>query len=598
MSPYVQLIALAVPLFLWSSVPVSVAAAAHARQVTTRVNSGCKVIPGDSAWPNQQVWDGLNQTVGGRLIATVSQAAVCHPGGYAGLLFAEAECDVLASDWNLPQTFEGKSGEIMNPWYQNASCSPYYRTDQPCELGNYVSYAISVSSPEDVAAAINFTQRHNVRLVIKNTGHDFLGKSTGKGSLSLWTHNLKSISIAKNYTSAAYTGPAIKIGAGYTGGEVLLYAAAAGYTVVSGDCPTVGVSGGYSAGGGHGLLNGAYGLAADNVLEWEVVTADGRHLTASPAQNADLYWALTGGGAGTYAVVLSMTAKAHPEGHLGAATLSFNATASPSNATYAAALDAWWRFLPAVVDTGAAPAFNYFAGGFLVYNTTAPGKTAEDMATLFQPYLAELDTLGVPYTFATYTAPSYLEHYNATNGPLPYGPYQGSELFNSRFIPRAAAEGEPERITAAMIEAMDLDPAADFQFGCMGLNVNETRIQHPDNAVVPYWRDAVAVCLEFSAYDWTVPEATMLARRQELANTIHPLLVDATPGSGAYLNEADPLVYPQGDTAKWQDAFYGTNYARLRQIKDAWDPHSVFYAFTAVGSEDWTEGADGRLCRV
>ncbi|KAI1768459.1 hypothetical protein GGR53DRAFT_462427 [Hypoxylon sp. FL1150] len=593
MSYRMQLLALAAPLFLWPAVSVA-AAVAHPHQR----DSGCKVIPGDSAWPSQQEWDNLNQTVDGRLIATVPQAAVCHPGGYAGLAFDQAECSVLASEWSLPQIFENKSGEIMNPWYQNASCSPFYRTDQPCELGNYVSYAVNVSGPEDVATTINFAQKHDVRLVIKNTGHDFLGKSTGKGGLSLWTHNLKSISIEENYTSKAYTGPAIKIGAGLTGEEVLVYASAAGYRVVSGDCPTVGIAGGYSSGGGHGLLNGVYGLAADNVLEWEVVTADGRHLTASPTENADLYWALTGGGAGTYAVVLSMTAKLHRDGTIGAATLSFNATASPNSTAYAAALDAWWEFLPAVVDTGAAPAFNFFSGGFLVYNTTAPGKTAEDMDVLFRPYLAELKSLGIPYTFATYTAPSYLEHYNETNGPLPYGPYLGTELFNSRLIPRAVAERDPANLTSAMLKAMEVDPAADWQFGCMGLNVNETRIAHPDNAVAPYWREAVAVCLEFSSYDWTVPESTMVARRQELASTIHPLLVDATPGSGAYLNEADPLVYPAGDTAKWQDAFYGTNYPRLREVKDKWDPHSVFYAFTAVGSESWTQDASGRLCRV
>ena len=66
--------------------------------------------------------------------------------------------------------------------------------------------------------------------------------------------------------------------------------------------------GGYVQGGGHGPLAASYGLAADNTLEFEVVTVDGRHLIASPIQNSDLYWALSGGGAGNYAVVLSLLA--------------------------------------------------------------------------------------------------------------------------------------------------------------------------------------------------------------------------------------------------------------------------------------------------
>lgn len=64
------------------------------------------------------------------------------------------------------------SGEIMNPWYQNVSCSPYYDLNNPCVLGNYVSYAINISGPSDIVAGIKFSQENNVRLVIKNTGHE------------------------------------------------------------------------------------------------------------------------------------------------------------------------------------------------------------------------------------------------------------------------------------------------------------------------------------------------------------------------------------------------------------------------------------------
>lgn len=85
-------------------------------------------------------------------------------------------------------------------------------------------------------------------------------------------------------------------------------------------------------------------------------------------------------------------------------------------------------------------------------------------------------------------APSYLEHSNATYGPLPDGPYLGSELFISRLIPRNTSDG-PEALTSAMLEAMDLDAAADWQFGCMGFNVNTSHIEHPDNGVAPFCRD-------------------------------------------------------------------------------------------------------------
>ena len=64
----------------------------------------CKYIPGDAAWPTQDTWNQLNHTVGGRLIATVPQAAVCHVGGYATLKPNEAACEALRPEWNSPQT--------------------------------------------------------------------------------------------------------------------------------------------------------------------------------------------------------------------------------------------------------------------------------------------------------------------------------------------------------------------------------------------------------------------------------------------------------------------------------------------------------------
>lgn len=307
----------------------SVAHLANAGFVVPRISS-CKPIPGDITWPSHTTWIQLNHTVGGRLIASVSQAAVCHTTGYQNLEYNEEECAALQLEWNYPQTYETLSSEIMNPYYQNQSCDPYTAANRTCSLGNYVSYAINTTRVTDVIAGIKFAKDNNVRLVIKNTGHDFLGKSTGKGGLSIWTYNLKSSEIIESYSSnsSTWTGPAVKPGAGMTGYDAIEAVGPAGYKIVSGDCPTVGITGGYTQGGGHSFLNSEYGMAADQVLEWEVVTADGKHLSATPKENPDLYWAFSGGGPGTFAIVLSMTVRLYPESPVGSAALSFNSTAS------------------------------------------------------------------------------------------------------------------------------------------------------------------------------------------------------------------------------------------------------------------------------
>jgi FAD/FMN-containing dehydrogenase len=95
-----------------------------------------------------------------------------------------------------------------------------------------------------------------------------------------------------HWSDQNYKGKAIKIGAGVQAYEAMAAARAQDLVVVGGECPTVGVAGGYTQGGGHSALSTSFGLAADQTLEWEVVTASGELVTASRTQNADLYWAL------------------------------------------------------------------------------------------------------------------------------------------------------------------------------------------------------------------------------------------------------------------------------------------------------------------
>lgn len=93
-----------------------------------------------------------------------------------------------------------------------------------------------------------------------------MGKSTGAGAVSIWTHNLKDIDFLQ-YKSARYTGPAMRLGAGVQGMEAMAAAHRHGKVLVTGNCPSVGITGGYTQGGGHGQLVSRFGLAADQVLE-------------------------------------------------------------------------------------------------------------------------------------------------------------------------------------------------------------------------------------------------------------------------------------------------------------------------------------------
>ncbi len=199
-------------------------------------------------------------------------------------------------------------------------------------------------------SAIAFAKAKNIRFVIRNTGHDYLGRSTGAGALSVWMHHLKNISF-RDWDDPFYKGKAVKLGAGVQGYDLVAATKGTGYVVVGGECPTVGPVGGYTQGGGHSALSSSFGLSADNTLEWEVVTADGAHLIATRTQNSDLYWALSGGGGGNYGVVLSMTVRAHPDSYVSLAAVAF-VTANNSVDKFWAAVDAFHAALPAMVDAG------------------------------------------------------------------------------------------------------------------------------------------------------------------------------------------------------------------------------------------------------
>lgn len=142
----------------------------------------------------------------------------------------------------------------MAPFFTNNSCNPFLPRDTRCALGNYKSYAVNVSDVFDIQMTVKFVQERNIRLTIRNTGHDYNGKATGAGAIAVWTHYMKSMEIL-NYTGSTYAGMALKMGAGVQAIEAYQYAHKKGLVIIGGNVPTVGIVGGYTQGGGHGPLS-------------------------------------------------------------------------------------------------------------------------------------------------------------------------------------------------------------------------------------------------------------------------------------------------------------------------------------------------------
>jgi len=176
--------------------------------------------------------------------------------------------------------------------------------------------------------------------------------------------------------------------------------------------------------------------------------------------------------------------------------------------------------------------------------------------------------------------PTFLDGYNGMSPVMNL-----TELnLGGRLIPRDVVQGDVKGLTSAM-RAITVAGAV-----ISGVTLNVGQQLHPDNAVTPVWRTAVFDAVIGIPFNQT-SIAVNVAAQELITSTLMPMLEKLTPGGGSYLNEGD---YRQPD---FQQAFYGGKYQQLLAIKAKYDPKDLFYAVTAVGSDKWTQEADGRLCR-
>ena len=373
----------------------------------------------------------------------------------------------------------------------------------------------------------------------------------------------------------------MRMGAGVQVREAYAFAHAVGQMVVGGECQTVGLAGGYTPAGGHSAISSLVGMGADQTLEFEVFLANGTFLTVSPSQYPDLYWALSGGGPSTYALVWSITVKSHPD--LPAAGLVF--TMSSSNHT------AFWKFIefyhtltPTITAHGAYSFALYRDGYFQLHPLFAPNTTQAVVQTAFaDPLVARLQTLGITtYTSTTSAYSNFLTAYDALFANFTIG----ETLYGGRLIPYDVVTQNPVGLIKA-VESIVSQAGTIVEVAMRPTLQAAPNVS--DNAVLPAWRTTLLHLLTVLPWNDTAPRSDNLAVERKITE-FDSVLKELAPSSGAYMNEAD------FNNPDWKQDFFGVNYRRLLRIKDAVDPNGLFYAATTVGSDRWAQDATGRLC--
>lgn len=519
------------------------------------------------------------------------------------LSYSATLCYIL----NCPRTSEPLG--LCYPIFEGVTCVPptLARTDANCTLGGMPSYVVKATNVAQVQLAVNFARNLNIRLVVKNKGHDFNAKSTGAGALSIWTHNFQDIKyLGAKFTHRAsgHTGPAFKIGAGVAALDLYQAADDLNLHVVGGAARTVGIGGGYTLGGGHSPLSSLYGMAADQVLSMQVVLPNGFFVTVDEKNYPDLFFALRGGGGSTWGIVTSLIVRAYPRTPVTTLSYTFASSEAVPIETFWSGVDAVFAQFPAWADAGM---YNYWS--ILCTTTSACSFSmapawGNDMdaavleATAATPLFGELATLGINVTDAAYA--EYSGVVDALEGTwAPETEQVGVWNFKtgSRLFPRSNWE-DPAKLAAQTAALRQSVEKAGMMLGynikaASNPSINQT------NAVNPAWRETLMHALLGVTWTQESTAQEIADANEKLVGLMQPWR-DASPGAGAYVNEAD-INEPD-----WQQAFYGSNYDYLYSLKQKYDPWGVLYAPTAVGSEDWyiTGQIDyyptqnGRLCPI
>ncbi|XP_024368149.1 uncharacterized FAD-linked oxidoreductase ARB_02478 [Physcomitrium patens] len=556
----------------------------------------CRCVDSKSAcWPSPEDWDAFNVTVCGRLILPKPTGSPCHGPHRSATL-----CQHIRNNWFDAYLRADNAGSMQSENWEDdgqKSCSMYAPESSVCHQGRVPLYGVQVATTRDVQSAVKFAARHKLRVVVKTSGHDFLGRSSAAGSFLIWMHKWKNITIDESFVSCGGErgNPVVKVDGGVAWGEVYDALKGTGWIVLGGMSLTVSATGGFIQGGGHGALGPSFGLGADNVLQMEVVTADGEFRVVNACHDPELFFSLRGGGGGTFGVVVSVTYKLHknPSNIVGAFLLL-----SPSNGTSWSVetqeeiLTVWSR---GTVSLDAALWAGYwgFSSVQFVGELVVPATLAAANATLTPIVRALTQIENVTATYYVMRNHSTFQDWHAADYEVIYPgtltDYTGHRvLLGSRIIPFSALK-HPRRLAKSIVAAMALGGnGAVLGHMVIGPGVRAAD-PHRQTSVTTAWREGIWHLASWSTWEWNATEVTKLAARNNMKGFVKSLH-SAFPNAGAYLNEASI------DEPQWQRSFWGySNYRRLMAVKLRVDPLGLFVCRKCVGSELWKE--DGNCNR-
>lgn len=436
----------------------------------------------------------------------------------------------------LAKTFSGELLQPRDPGYDEARRIHNGLVDKRPAL------IARCGSTGDLVQAVNLARDHGLDLAVRGGGHNVAGRAVIDDGLMIDLSLMKDIRVdAKART--------VRAQGGVTWGEFNEATQRHGLATTGGIVSTTGIAG-LTLGGGLGYLMGKYGLAADNLLSVEIVTADGRVRTASREQNPDLFWAVRGGG-GNFGIVASLEYRLHPVGPTVTGGLILHPLPNARDA-----LRFYRDFSASLPDEltvhgGVAHAPDGSGAklvGFLVCHC---GALAEGEAAV-----RPLKSFGSPVMDLVGPTP-----YSQVNMMLDAAYPKGARNYwKSKFL----ADLTDDAIDA-MIECVARCPAPMGDVVVEHVHGAATRVG-VSNTAFPHRAGGYSL-LVLSQWMNPADDQRCIAWARESFATMRPFM-----RSGGYVNYLD-----HDDAGDPVAAAYGPNHHRLQKLKAKYDPENVFH---------------------
>ena len=402
----------------------------------------------------------------------------------------------------------------------------------------------------DVITAVNFARENGLLLAVRGGGHNGPGLGTCDDGLVIDLSPMKGVRVDP-------VGRTARVAGGSTWGEVDHATHAFGLATPSGIISTTGV-GGLTLGGGIGHLSRKAGLAIDNLLEADMVLADGRFVTVSSTENADLFWAIRGGG-GNFGVVTSFVFRLHPIDTVYAGPMFWPLEQS-------ADVMRWYReFITQAPDD---------INGFFAFLTVPPGEPfpehlqGQKMCGIVWTYTGPLDQ--AESTFAPIRqqfGPPALDWV----GPIPHPALQS--MFDALYPPGHQWYWKADFVN----ELSDESIARHVEFGATLPTPQSTMHLYPidgaagripQDATAWNYRDAKWGQVMVGVSPDPADNPATISWTRAYWEAVHPY-----SAGGAYVNMMMDYSDEGQDRVR---ASYGANYDRLAAIKAKYDPTNLF----------------------